>query len=627
MNKPPDKPPYKSIKVPLTHITNDQVIQILNNTVIKANKMVILTLQFIKLYSLHQYQHDHTLPIINEKFINTVMKVICKPPTRGCKPKEQTQLLKNELSAFHKLHFKKFMTEELDYKRMNTILDYLKVELLTAYENNIKQHYIEYVERFVNVCFKKKEHINNINQESISKTSKDQKIKIFLNNLRLIKKDLLCINNQFCSDPNYHHWIKSKKSIVLPNKTFDKNCLQYDLIAHPQDYLLCMMNMMKYCEDQGYTIYNVFPMRDELIPKHITIDTTTLVHLLEMKGKDELVRHGNLKKNQDIIWSKFFKTERHCFNKKHYTFNHQINTDGVSCSILLVRKDLSSLKSKKISNLHITLQEKYIDELTGYERLKSKTIVAIDPNKGDLIYAVDSDQKDRHQFRYTQDQRRLETRQKKYRDNIQQLKETKIDGRSVIDWETELSQYNKKTLDIEKFTLYLQKKNELNQRLFNFYEQKQFRKMKLNSYQFRLQSEQKMITNFKEKFGSPEEVVIAFGDWDQKQQLKYKEPTKGKGFRSTLRQYGFEVYLVDEHKTSCKCSKCEGGDCEKFMERKSPRPWQKGTSLVHGLLRCKTCKVLWNRDENSAANIWKIANRAIHGILRPKYLSRIFSGS
>lgn len=626
MNKPPDKPPYKSVKVPLTHITNDQVIQILNNTVIKANKMVILTLQFIKLYSLHQYQHNRTLPIINEKFINTVMKVICKPPTTGCKPKEQTQFLRNELLAFHELHFKKFMTEELDYKRMNTILDYLKVEIRTAYENNIKQHYIEYVERFVNVCFKKKEYIDALNQESISKTSKDQKIKIFLNNLRLIKKDLLCINNQPCSDSIYHHWIKRNKYIVLPNKTFDKNCLQYDLIAHPQDYLLCMMNMMKSCEDQGYTIYSLFPMRDELIPKHITIDTTTIVHLLEMKGKDELVRNGNLKKNQDLIWSTFFKTERYCFNKKHYTFYHQINTDGVSCSILLIRKDLSSLKSKKISNLHISLQEKYIDELTDYERLKFKTIVAIDPNKGDLIYAVDSDQKTRTQFRYTQDQRRFETRQKLYRDNIQQLKETRIEGKSVIDWETELSQYNKKTLDIEKFTLYLQKKNELNRRLFQFYEQRQFRKMRLNSYKFRLQSEQKMVNNFKEKFGSPEEVVVAFGDWDQKQQLKYKEPTKGKGFRTILRQHGFEVYLVDEHKTSCKCSQC-GGDCEKFLERKSPRPWQNKKLIVHGLLRCKTCGVLWNRDENSSANIWKIANNAIHGLSRPKYLTRIFSGS
>jgi len=38
---------------------------------------------------------------------------------------------------------------------MNTILDYLTIDILTMYENNIKQHYIKYVERYVNVIWRK----------------------------------------------------------------------------------------------------------------------------------------------------------------------------------------------------------------------------------------------------------------------------------------------------------------------------------------------------------------------------------------------------------------------------------------------------------------------------------------
>ena len=39
---------------------------------------------------------------------------------------------------------------------MSTILDYLTIYTLTMYGNNIKIHYVEYIERFVNVVWKKK---------------------------------------------------------------------------------------------------------------------------------------------------------------------------------------------------------------------------------------------------------------------------------------------------------------------------------------------------------------------------------------------------------------------------------------------------------------------------------------
>jgi hypothetical protein len=41
-----------------------------------------------------------------------------------------------------------------------------------------------------------------------------------------------------------------------------------------------------------------------------------------------------------------------------------------------------------------------------------------------------------------------------------------------------------------------------------------------------------------------------------------------------------------------------------------------------GLIMCKTCKVLWNRDENSSCNIFKVARTAINKMERPKYLCR-----
>jgi len=269
--------------------------------------------------------------------------------------------------------------------------------------------------------------------------------------------------------------------------------------------------------------------------------------------------------------------------------------------------------------------EQYIDELTkiDYDKLKTKKIIGVDVGKSDLWYCVDGTSKKRKQFRYTQNQRRKNTKQKKYRNIIQKLKNEKMnESDNVIELETKLSLFNKKTLKIKKFEKYIKNKNILNEKLFKFYKQFIFRKLKLNSYINRLKNEQQLINNFINKFGKQTDIIICVGDWEQKKQMKYKEPTKGKGMRSLFKKNGFDVYLVDEYKTSCICNKCHG-NCEKFRICNNPRPWKKDEITIrHGLLRCKTCKVLWNRDENSSCNIYKIATCAIEGKARPEYLTR-----
>ena len=113
--------------------------------------------------------------------------------------------------------------------------------------------------------------------------------------------------------------------------------------------------------------------------------------------------------------------------------------------------------------------------------------------------------------------------------------------------------------------------------------------------------------------------------WTWSKQMKFMEPTKGKGFRTLFRKAGYPVYLVDEYRTSARCHYCKSdeGICEKFRSCKSPRPWKKNeTILRHGLLRCKTCGRLWNRDLNGSLNIHKVMVDTISGKDRPAYLKR-----
>ena len=628
-----EKPPefFKSIKTSLKSILKHPEINTakINDVVIKSHKIVIHTLQFLKLYLMHHYEtHNQSLPVIDKKLINTTMKVICgvKDEKRGRPPNKDTLELKDKLTMYYKEHYLQYTQEDkLDYTYMSNVLAYLTEDIITMYENNIQLHYVDYVERFVNVVWKKKMLTEKIRKLYKTKTERESRIRSLCGELRKIKNDILTVDKTtYTSKPYYHSWITEQKKRILPNKTkFQKDSVSYDLKCKIMDYFPCMITMMKQVEKEEETISNVFPLRSGISPNYIRLDTITLVHLLlrkEQGNKSDYNDEGNTKKHEDKIWQFFFRTERKVFTKTGYSFHHMISTDGVGVSILLLRKDLVG---NKIPNAKKNIsKEQYIDELKDYTALQTKKIVGIDPGKDDLIYCVDGASKDANVFRYSQNQRRKETKMKKYNNIVLAMKTHKIQGKSVIEYETELSKFNRKTLDVTKFKQYINEKNRINHLLFGFYRKELFRKLKFGRYINAKRNEQKMVSNFKKTFGNPEEVVICIGDWEQKKQMKFKEPTLGIGIRTLFRKNKYQVFLVDEFRSSCKCSRCNGGVCEKFRLRENPRPNKDDMRLVHGLLRCKNGCGEWNRDRNGSSNIYKIAYQAIHNLARPSYLCR-----
>ena len=649
MENPKEKPPefFKSTKTSLKSILKHPEINTtkINDVVIKAHKIVIHTLQFLKLYMLHHCE-TNTYILPDKVLILNVMKVVCgeKHTNAGKPPKKETIELKDKLTAFYTEHYKPYtQPEQLDYEYMSNVLSYLCEDIMTMYENNIQLHYVDYVERFVNVVWKKKMLVEKIRKIFPTKKEKEARIRYLEKELRQIKNDLLNVDNSvaYTSQTHYHNWITQQKKNILPVKEkFQKQSIYYDLKCKPMDYFHCMIAIMKHVENDLETISNVFPLRSSIAPSYIRLDTITLVNMLlqkEQGKKSDYSNQGNTKKHEDKIWKFFFRTEKKVFRKTDFSFHHMIYTDGVGVSILFLRHDLvgKRLPSAKKG----VSRELYIDELNDYSVLQDKKIVGVDPGKEDLIYCVDDASKDANVFRYSQNQRRKETKMKKYNNIILAMKTNKIQGegtnKSIIEYESELSNYNRKTLQIDKFKTYINEKNRINNILFGFYSKHLFRKLKFGRHINIQRNEQQMISNFRKMYGNPDEVVICIGDWEQRQQMKYKEPTLGIGMRSLLRKNKYKVYLVDEFRTSCKCSNCHGGVCEKFMVRKNPRPKPKKNKenpkkerkydemrLVHGLLRCKSGCGEWNRDRNGSSNIYKIAYQAIHNLERPSYLCR-----
>jgi len=621
----------KAVKCSLEKIIKDKSDLIkINEIVLISNQVTIHTYQFVKLYYLYCHDNNIPLPKMDRKFVLTVMKLFITTTKTLSKTPSELQL---NMQKVYEKYYKNTQKDKIVLEYLSNILNYLADEFVTMFKNNIIANYFNYIKKFIKANWKPYEdEIKSLyNEKNITKEECNLKLNEHKSQIKKIFKDFVEIKTSdeiLVSNQRYHVFINTQKPFIIPNKVFEKNSLYYDIKVSPSDYLKNMVYMMKDLERKNLKMDNVFPLRNQIIPKHIKIDTQTLINIFWKAefGKKQDFSDLDNNERQKQIWPLFFKTERKIFNfnKKGYKFHYLIETDGVGCSILLSKKIEKNLGNNKI-------KEKYIQDLTDSEliSLKDKTLVGIDPGLSDLLFACKEKNKNNKPivFRYTQNQRRVETKIKKHRKELHAHKtKEKIKGKTIQEWESELSIFNKKTLNLDLYVPYLEKKNEINSIISKFYHKNLYRVHKLHKYSANQRSEAKMINKFKEMFGPPEKTVIGIGDYEQFKHMKFLEPVKGKGFREVFRKAGYEIYLIDEFRTSMMCSFCQDKDdcCEKFRKREHRK------YLCHGLLRCKTCKRMWNRDLNASINIKRILENEILGAInsvnkderRPLYLKR-----
>ena len=629
--EPHDKSKYmKVVKVPLKKILRnpkDQLL-IIKEKVTITHQIAIHTFHFMKLYLLDFYKKKKELPVIDEKFITQIIKTICvKTETRGRPTGQKSKDIRAPIQKFYEDHYKELRgNEELNGKDLGNVIHYLTTEILTVYENNIKQHFVEYLERYVNFSFGKDYMMDYYKHHYIDPEERKKVISEFCSRLRKIKNDFINKDEPKTSAPKYHRWIDEKLPLIMPQRPYNRS-LFYDIKASPQDYLPGMIYMMEELKKGQESPNNVFPLRSSNIPKYMTLDTLTLIRFFFTSKDNQQHAIDNLVKLKQRLWNLFFKLNKRVYRKKNYNFTGMIKTDGDGASLYFLRKNMEKppLHPKKVQEF----EEAYISDDLGdakLEELRDKTTVAIDPGMSDLLYCISRNEDGTIKtLRYTQDQRRKETLQKKYRSIRESRKNTIVEGKTVQQWENELSLLDKKTLDFDEFKEYVRKKNRLNQILQSFYEEEIYRKLRFYSYINIQKTESRFMNKFKETFGPSETTSVSIGDWDQYKHRKYHEPVKGIGFRKMMRKAGYELFLVDEFRTSCRCCHCESdeGECEKFRVISNPRPWKRHEKILrHGLVKCKTCSRLWNRDKNGAINILKIAQSHINGLQRPSYLER-----
>ena len=631
MKKVKPKDEYmKTNKDNINNIVDDkQILTKINKLVFRTNKIVIHSYQFLKLYLCHLYEENKPFPMIDTTFISHLFKIVTtRTSKRGRKSKDLNML--KELTDFYNLHYKSIQNDIIYYDNLTAILAYEAIDMVTNINNNIQEHFIKHLNKYINIVFNFKERKTTITNNTKDKILRKQLHKALYDEFFKIKKDIIQFG-PFTSDIKYHDWIKEQQSNLFMNHFFEKDSIHYELKSNPQSFLKGMFYINSQLEelnknqDKQIRLFNVLPLRTNIVPKHICIDTVGLIYTIL---ESDIVHHIKTYKKQnryDELWSKFFNLKATVFKKNNYEFHYMIKTDGISCSIVFNKIGYTKF-NKPINNSEI--KSSYIEDTILTKELKEKKFVCADPGMSDLIYCGSRDDDGNLEtFRYTQNQRRLETGNKKYRKLRERLsKETMVDNKRVKEIETQLSLLNSKTCHFKLFGDYCEEKNKINTLLSGYYEKDIFRKLKLNSFTNTQKSESKLINNFQKKFGPPDKTVFIIGDYDKgNHHMKGVEPVICKRFRKIFKNAGYQTFLVNEFKTSKICNDCHG-ELEKFKMNRSKNPNKMGQQkLCHGLLRCQSvtqCKVIHNRDKNAVQNMLDIVESIFEHGKRPNIFCR-----
>jgi hypothetical protein len=579
-----EKSAYTTIKTTLKSVlhNHNDVQPVITNLVFEMNDLMIHSYQFIRLYVLKCYNNKQPLPEINEKFILYCIKVLGEKTNTG-RPEKDTSMLET-LQEFYDKEYQPLLNHgKTSLKHKSNMLPYLATQLHTSLSNNTQERFIQHFLRFIN--------------KTTTKITEDKAV------LFKFKKQLLECNEE--TDMMFHDW----KTTHLPNilHVNIKKSVHYDVKVNPFDYLKGMLYMNAVLEKEEHKLFQPLPLRNNIIPKHIILDTACIVNLFSLEGKTKSELFKAIKENQHDVWNNLLNLQHKTFKRKHYQFHYQIQTDGISCSLLFIRKDL---KDKKWGSRVPTLQEQdfhNIEDLSR-EQLKEvahRNIVGCDPGKRSLVYMMDDKG---NKLQYTAPQRKRESKAK----TNQRILLVEKKRNNIIEKETHLSFHNSKSVDYEKFKKYLVEKDKLNKETLDFYQRDVWRKMKFRQYSYGKKSVDTFLNKIKEIFG--DNILIGYGNWSRSTQMKHFMPTLNKGLRKQIHKK-YDTITINECNTSKKCCECNN---DLSYYRHSDGNKQFRLLVCSGCVRPQVKQIVFRtRDANSAINIMNITKCWIEKQERP----------
>ncbi|CAO3658030.1 unnamed protein product [Rhizopus microsporus] len=501
------------------------------------------------------------------------------------------------------------------YAQQSAIIKGTKI--YTAYTNNVHLTFGQHLRRAVNALFNTRQRIVDLRRVLSAQGMDDDEIK------HRIRQDTILpaqtfkqaisqqpINmEQLSQAPIYMEALEALQSVFdAYNEGYNvgEQRLYYDAKRNPANHFKAFYQLSRLFEHLGLSVFNCFPLRCSWFPHYVTIDSDVFdinhynnssilnttdsnilcQNILEIRWPNAVDKLNYRGRVVDLD-SKALKPQE----GGQLRFRETIQTDGVGVTVLKKRLDKQTMYTARFTVEYEDTS--YITNLTRRNHQEiSGRCVAVDPGRRDMLYFVHEDS--------TPEQPDLD----------------------VVQAEQALSQQPSSTVSIEDFDHFLQARSEQSAVFSRFYGHTitnhdngypLFRKIRLSAYFNKQRAEQKLIQDLRAKFG--EDAVFVMGNWSGLH-ARYHEPIRGLGFRRLLEKHVFQIFLIDEYKTSRRCPRCHNEILHTFRRVPNPQPYRRErypTVACHGLLSCTNpyCRPvmtapdryrLWNRDASACLN-------------------------
>ena len=215
-----------SIKCPLRSIVrNNDIIHTIKHSVKQVNLIMVHVYQVIKFYYLHKFNIDKKkTPIIDKNLVANIVAcftVTNHKVTNKVQKEDENDIEfqidnhNKDILDFYNKHYKQLLDpsfRDINRNNLNNTLQYEAISLVTNFENHIKNHFEDMLNRFINIMTKKKEFEFNI-RNNIAITDKTEQIKAFRKTLTVLKNDILNDTN-ICVEYNQ---LKIQTRKMFPN--------------------------------------------------------------------------------------------------------------------------------------------------------------------------------------------------------------------------------------------------------------------------------------------------------------------------------------------------------------------------------------------------------------------------
>lgn len=332
------KQTHKIIKSSLKNILNnyEDFIPIIENTVLRTNKIIIYGYQFLRAFIIEKYNNNMK---IDRQFIYNILKTV----SNNNKIKFDNNDKYRDIFKFYNNVFINHIDYKFDNSNLSFILQYASIEMNTCFQNNIMNHFKDYLNRYINILFLdyQKDDISKIKDKNI----RNEKYRNIKNDLRLMKLDLYS-NSTEKYEGIHKGWLNENRNNLVPKLLNDN--INYHLKNSPYDFINYSIYINKQIEKLNRRPYQIVPQRNNNVPKFITLDHAGIVDIFGY----ELIKYMNKDNLKDIINIHNIENK-----KKHEIKSNKLKEENKEV------KELKIIDIKNIRKDEIMLNPKFYQKL------------------------------------------------------------------------------------------------------------------------------------------------------------------------------------------------------------------------------------------------------------------------